>query len=180
MARRAGIAHQYIVVLKGALPIKPTKRSQRKARAEDKRVASSVKATPLFLYDADLKGFAAHLTNAQLRSLRHSARVQYVAQDTRVKEVDTQTSAPWDLDRIDQPSLPLDLTYHYSSMGAGVRVYYSIQEYKQTTLISAPGCPSAQTLSTDTIQTATGTALMLQGSSEARRTEWRSSRRLSI
>jgi subtilisin family serine protease len=82
-----------------------------------------VKATPLFVYDADLKGFAAHLTNAQLRSLRHSARVKYVAQDVRVKEVDTQTSAPWDLDRIDQPSLPLDLTYHYSSMGAGVRVY---------------------------------------------------------
>jgi subtilisin family serine protease len=123
MARRAGIAHHYIVVLKGALPIKPTKRSEREATAEDERVASSVRATPLFVYDADLTGFAAVLTDGQLRELRHSPQVKYVDQDARVKEMDTQTDAPWDLDRIDQQFLPLDLTYHYSSQGAGVRVY---------------------------------------------------------
>ena len=123
MSQRAGIAGHYIVVLTGSLPIKPTKRSEEEATAEDERVASSVKATPLFVYDADLMGFAADLTDAQLRDLRHTAQVKYLEQDERVTEMDTQTDAPWDLDRIDQPSLPLDTTYHYSSMGAGVTVY---------------------------------------------------------
>ena len=122
-AHSAGIKHRYIVVLKGRLPNKPTKRSERKAKAEAKKVASSVNATPLFVYDADIKGFAAHLTHAQLRRLRHHRKVKYVEQDARVKELATQTAAPWNLDRIDQRSLPLNGTYHYSSEGAGVHVY---------------------------------------------------------
>ncbi len=123
MARTGGIAGQYIVVLKGALPSKPTERSEKDAKAEDARVASSVKAKPLFEYDADLKGFAADLTSVQLFELRHSPQVEYVDQDERVTETATQTAAPWDLDRIDQPSLPLNGTYDYSSDGAGVTVY---------------------------------------------------------
>jgi subtilisin family serine protease len=121
----AGIAHHYIVVLKGALPADPTKRSEHQTTAEDDGVASSVGAKPLFVYDADLKGFAADLTDAQLRELRHSSEVKYVEQDERVEDqaAHTQTSAPWDLDRIDQPALPLNGTYDYSSEGAGVTVY---------------------------------------------------------
>jgi subtilisin family serine protease len=121
--RSAGIANQYIVVLKGALPIKPTEGSEQAATKEDAKVASSVQAKPLFEYDADIKGFAADLTDSQLRDLRNSPQVKYVEQDTRVEETDTQTDAPWDLDRIDQRFLPLDGTYHYSSMGAGIHVY---------------------------------------------------------
>lgn len=122
-AHSAGIKHRYIVVLKGRLPSQPTKRSERKARAEAKKVAASVNAKPLFVYDADIKGFAAHLSHAQLRRLRHHRKVKYVEQDARVEETGTQTAAPWNLDRIDQRSLPLNGTYHYSSEGAGVRVY---------------------------------------------------------
>ena len=122
-AHSAGIAHRYIVVLKGALPNKPTKRSERRARAEAKKVASSVNATPLFVYNADIKGFAAYLTHAQLRRLRHHRKVKYVEQDARVEETATQTAAPWNLDRIDQRSLPLNGTYDYSSEGAGVHAY---------------------------------------------------------
>jgi subtilisin family serine protease len=111
------------VVLKGAVPSNPTQRSEKEAIAEDASVASSVKATPLFKYDADLKGFAADLTRVQLFELRHSPKVQYVDQDERVRETTTQTAAPWDLDRIDQSFLPLDGTYNYSSEGRGVSVY---------------------------------------------------------
>jgi subtilisin family serine protease len=125
LARPAPIADEYIVVLKGALPIEPTQRSEKEAKADDERVASSVGATPLYEYDADLKGFAAHLTGAQLRRLRHSTLVKYVEHVQRVVKdaARTQTNPPWDLDRIDQQALPLDSTYHYASAGAGVSIF---------------------------------------------------------
>ena len=122
-ARGAGIAHQYVVVLKGALPAESTKQSERAARAADARVASSVGATPSFVYDSALKGFTADLTAVQVRRLRHSARVKYVEQDARVQGATVQSSAPWGLDRIDQRALPLSTTYSYSSTGAGTGVH---------------------------------------------------------
>jgi len=124
MAVSAGIAGQYIVVLKGKLPNHPTKASERHARAEDEKVAASVHAKPRFEYDADLKGFAAHLNHKQLRALRHSPKVAYIEQDARVHETDTQTGAPWNLVRIDQRSLNLNGVYNYGpTAGAGVHVY---------------------------------------------------------
>jgi subtilisin family serine protease len=118
------IAGQYIVVLKGALPINPTRLSEREAREEDTRVAASVKARPRYEYDADIKGFAAHLTHHQLRELRHSTKVAYIEKDARVEELDTQTGAPWNLVRIDERSLNLNGIYNYSpTAGEGVHVY---------------------------------------------------------
>jgi aqualysin 1 len=123
-AAKGGIPGQYIVVLKGGLPVHPTKASERKARREDEKVAALVHAKIRFEYDADIKGFEAHLTRKQLRALRHSPKVAYIEQDARVKELDTQTGAPWNLVRIDERSLNLDGIYNYpSTAGAGVRVY---------------------------------------------------------
>lgn len=117
------IPNQYIVVLKGALPASPTKHSETSARNEDEQVAASVKVKPFFLYNAALKGFAAELTETQLRELRDTPQVSYVEPNEQVKADGEQTHAPWDLDRIDQRSLPLDSTYHYRSEGAGVTIY---------------------------------------------------------
>lgn len=42
---------------------------------------------------------------------------------TRVSTLQTQMKAPWDLDTIDQASLPLDGKYEYTNDGTGVNVY---------------------------------------------------------
>lgn len=47
-----------------------------------------------------------------------------VSMDSRVFLAEEQTSAPWNLSRLDQVSLPLDSVYRYpASAGLGVRVY---------------------------------------------------------
>jgi len=120
---RGAIADQYIVTLEGSLPAKPTKRSERAASTEARRVASSVNATPDYVYDSAIKGFAADLTRVQVRRLRHSAQVKYVEQDARVQLSATQIHAPWHLDRIDQRALPLSHTYEHSASGAGVHAF---------------------------------------------------------
>ncbi len=120
------IAHRYIVVLHGRLPSKPTKHSEHVVTTLDRRVAASVHAKPLFLYDAGIRGFAAYLTRKQLRKLRHDPRVKSVEQDALVREdaVEAQANPLWGLDRIDQRSRPADLIYHYPSTGgAGVTAY---------------------------------------------------------
>jgi subtilisin family serine protease len=122
-AESAGIPHHYVVVLKGALPDKPTTRSERAVRREDAKVAASVNAKPRFLYDADIRGFAARLTHSQVRRLRRDPRVKYVEQDARVHETTTQTGATWGLVRINERALNLDGIYEYSSTGQGVHVY---------------------------------------------------------
>ena len=42
---------------------------------------------------------------------------------TRVSTLQTQLKAPWDLDTMDQISLPLDGKYEYTNDGTGVNVY---------------------------------------------------------
>ncbi|CAA9354650.1 MAG: Alkaline serine exoprotease A precursor, partial [uncultured Gemmatimonadetes bacterium] len=74
-------------------------------------------------YDHALKGFAAELTPAGVQALLANPRVAYVAQDELVSMSETQSSATWGLDRIDQRNLPLNTTYTYSRTGAGVNVY---------------------------------------------------------
>ena len=74
-----------------------------------------------------IRGFAARLPASEVAALRADPDVVSVEPDRVVRVTDVQLSAPWGLDRIDQPALPLNGTYSYAGGstggGAGVNVY---------------------------------------------------------
>ncbi|HEU0301581.1 MAG TPA: S8 family peptidase, partial [Longimicrobium sp.] len=76
-----------------------------------------------YSYDHALKGFAADLSPQAVQALLANPRVAYVAEDGLVALADTQSSATWGLDRIDQRDLPLNTKYVYTRTGDGVNVY---------------------------------------------------------
>jgi subtilisin family serine protease len=80
----------------------------------------------LHVYEHALHGFAARLTDAQLRALQRNRDVRTIEpnQVVMVRPDSVQTPTPnWGLDRIDQRNLPLNNTYVYSNPGFGVTAY---------------------------------------------------------
>ncbi|MBB2947444.1 subtilisin family serine protease [Actinoplanes lutulentus] len=69
-----------------------------------------------------IEGYTATLTARQAARLAADPSVATVEADQTVRVTDTQTSAPWGLDRIDQRALPLSGTYTYGP-SSGVTVY---------------------------------------------------------
>lgn len=70
-----------------------------------------------------LPGFSLEADEKAATDISDDPRVKYVTQDSTVQLTDTQTNAPWNLDRIDQRDLPLSTTYTYFSLGYGSWIY---------------------------------------------------------
>jgi subtilisin family serine protease len=104
-----GIPGEYIVVLKdGASPT---------------AVASVAGVQPRESWTAALTGFAATLSPGQLAALRHHPAVAYVEENQELQAQWVQSPAPWGLDRIDQPNLPLNNAYVYNTLASNVVAY---------------------------------------------------------
>jgi aqualysin 1 len=92
-----------------------------------RRLVAAAGGTLQFTYTAALPGFAADLPVQAVEALRRNPNVAYVEPDQAVELFGGGTEpappAPWGLDRVDQRTLPLSLSYTWGTSGAGVSVY---------------------------------------------------------
>ncbi|MGH4030805.1 S8 family peptidase [Actinomycetota bacterium Odt1-20B] len=107
----------YIVTLKKSEGVKAAS-----SQGKDLIAGHGGKVTRTFT--AALNGYAAQLSSQEAQRLAADPAVASVEQNRRVHVDATQSNAPWGLDRIDQPKLPLNKTYTYpDSAGSGVTAY---------------------------------------------------------
>jgi len=64
-----------------------------------------------------------NLSPSGLQSLLDNFFVEYIEENQMLYEQGIQESAPYNLDRIDQPDRPLDGEYHSEGIGSGIDVY---------------------------------------------------------
>ena len=106
---RAAATSDYIVVLKDG--------------ADPHAVAALAGVRPSRVYRHALNGFAATLNDGTLNALRHLPAVAYVEPDAPAQLFTTQLFPTWGLDRIDEPTLPMNNQFTYMANGTGVTVY---------------------------------------------------------
>lgn len=118
------ISDQYIVVLRGDML---ASRGE-SADSVTQQMVKDVGGELLYAYQDALTGFAVKAGKAEIQRLRADPRVASIVEDTIVERAAEAPqhgimAAPWNLDRIDQPTLPLDGLYEPVAMGATTRIY---------------------------------------------------------
>jgi subtilisin family serine protease len=113
------IPEQYIVVLRES----DSAVALQGVPAIAQELSSLHAGSVLHTYEHAFKGFAVKMSEAQALRLLQDPRVALIEEDARVQAVATQTNAPWGLDRVDQPALPLNTSYVYNVTGANVNAY---------------------------------------------------------
>ena len=116
------VPDSYIVMLKDATTASAGSTQLASATTAKVGSARALGATVTHEYQA-LGGYAAQLSADQVRQLRQDPDVLSVEPNRTVSITGTQNDADWGLDRIDQPSLPLNHVYSTSGTGHGVTVF---------------------------------------------------------
>jgi subtilisin family serine protease len=111
------IQDSYIVVFKDGV-------SSQNAQSKVDVTTAKYGGQATYTYRAALHGYNAHMSEAQAKHVAADPSVAYVQQNRAVHLLDTQTNPPsWGLDRIDQPNLPLDNSYTFSTTASNVDAY---------------------------------------------------------
>lgn len=93
-------------------------------RAAEVSKAKSLGMEVTHVYDAVFSGMAVRANQGQATALQQNPNVAVVEADGVATTQATQSPTPsWGLDRIDQPSRPLDNAYSYGTDGSGVTAY---------------------------------------------------------
>jgi subtilisin family serine protease len=76
------------------------------------------------VFTSSLRGFVVEMSKSDATALSSDPRVLFVEEDAEIWPSYTAQSSPdWGLDRIDQPTLPLNTNFVYERNGIGVNAY---------------------------------------------------------